>query len=419
MERVVNLLFIIFITSCQACLEDDQLVPLECRPGEMQVCDHHGNILSSLNPENIPSLPGQCTYGTRACTFDGWSECIGAVGPTEEICDGLDNDCISGIDDSFPEQHQLCGFVEGANYGVGMCTPGVMKCDNGSLYCDGHVGPTEETCDGLDNNCDGSIDEGVANTTAIVCYDGPDGTMAIGECRAGVRYCEDGGFDGPCDGQVLPVQEICDNLDNNCNGEVDEGFDTRGVDLVFIIDISGSFEQEITSMIQGITPLLDDPITSNFRFGLAVIGKQDGGGHAPATTRHSEMVTNFVPAEEFLEYLQAMQLIPDGGIEPSIDAALWCMNGTYNFSWTPGSQKVIILMTDEQAQTTTSQTAANVNQYAVDNGFEIFVFALGEHHTSFLQMVRGEPDRLYTPTANSETVFLQIKQIFEDLCIGD
>ena len=172
-------------------------------------------------------------------------------------------------------------------------------------------------------------------------------------------------------------------------------------------------------MIQGITPLLDDPITSNFRFGLAVIGKQDGGSHAPATTRHSEMVTNFVPADEFLEYLQAMQLIPDGGIEPSIDAALWCMNGTYNFSWTPGSQKVIILMTDEQAQTTTSQTVANVNQYAVDNGFEIFVFALGEHHTSFLQMVRGEPDRLYTPTANSETVFLQIKQIFEDLCIGD
>tara|TARA_R100000315_G_scaffold51890_1_gene25682 strand:+ start:856 stop:2046 length:1191 start_codon:yes stop_codon:yes gene_type:complete len=393
------------------------LVPLECRPGERQLCDHDGAILTSLNPDDPPKKAGVCTYGMRSCTFDGWSECVGAVGPSEELCDGLDNNCNGAIDDTFPEQHQLCGFVEEADYGVGICTPGVMKCDNGSLYCDGHVGPSEEICDGLDNNCDGSVDEGVANTTAIVCYEGPDGTMAVGECRAGVRYCQDGGFDGPCDGQILPVQEICDNLDNDCNGEVDEGFDTRGVDIVFIIDISGSFEDEITSMIQGITPLLDDPITSNFRFGLVVIGKQDGGAYAPPISRHSEMVTNFVPADEFLQYLEATQLMPDGGIEPSIDAVLWSMDGNYPFAWTPGSQKVIILMTDEQAQTTTSQNTALVNAYATDQGFEIFVFALQEHHNSFLAMVRGEQDRLYTPIANSETVFQQIRQIFNDLCI--
>ena len=67
----------------------------------------------------------------------------------------------------------------------------------------------------------------------------------------------------------------------------------------------------------------------------------------------------------------------------------------------------------------TGKNVAQVNLYATENGFEIFVFALPEHHASFLQMVRGEADRLYTPAVNSETVFLQIKQIFEDLCIGD
>jgi len=418
MKRLVLFFVPLILMSCQACLEDDQLVPLECRPGQKQVCDHHGAILSSLNPNDIPQKSGVCKYGLRTCSFDGWSECIGAVGPEPEICDGLDNDCDAAIDNNFPEQHQLCGFVEGADYGVGICTPGVMKCDDGSLYCDGHVGPSEETCDGLDNNCDGSIDEGVANTTAIVCYDGPDGTMAVGECRAGVRYCQDGGFDGPCDGQVLPVEEICDNLDNDCDGEVDEGFDTRGVDLVFIIDISGSFEDEITSMIEGITPLLDDPITSNFRFGLAVIGRQNQGNLEPPFRRHSEMVTNFVAADEFLEYLEAMRLLEDGGIEPSIDVALWSMDGTYPFGWTQGNQKVIILMTDEIAQTIVNNNVAQVNAHAIDQGFEIFVFALPEHHTSFIQMVRGDPARLYTPAVNSETVFLQIKQIFEDLCIG-
>jgi hypothetical protein len=418
MKRVGYFLLPLMLVGCQACLDEDELVPLECRPGERQLCDHEGAILSSLNPNDPPKKAGECSYGMRTCTFNGWSECVGAVGPEPEVCDGLDNNCDAVIDNNYPEQHQLCGFVENADYGVGICTPGVMKCDNGSLYCDGHVGPAEEVCDGLDNNCDGSVDEGVANTTAIVCYDGPDGTMAIGECRAGVRYCQDGGFDGPCDGQVMPVEEMCDNLDNDCDGEVDEGFDTRGVDLVFVIDISGSFEEEITSMIEGITPLLDDPITSNFRFGLAVIGRQDSGHFEPPVSRHSEMVTNFVPADEFLQYLQAMQHMDDGGIEPSIDATMWSMDGSYPFGWSPGSQKVIILMTDEIAQTIIGQNVSQVNLYATENGFEIFVFALPEHHASFIQMVRGDSDRLFTPAVNSETVFLQIRQIFEDLCIG-
>ena len=412
-------ILMLLLAGCSACLEDDQLVALECRPGAQQVCDHNGAILTSLDPKDPPDRFGQCNYGLRTCTFDGWSECVGAVGPSEEICDGLDNDCNSEIDDNFPEQHQLCGFVEGADYGVGVCTPGVMTCTSGRLFCEGHIGPSEEVCDGLDNNCDGSVDEGVANTTAIVCYDGPAGTMAIGECRAGIRYCTDGGFDVPCDGQVLPVEEICDDKDNDCDGEVDEGFDNRGVDLVFVIDISGSFEDEIESMIQGITPLLDDPITSNFRFGLAVIGRQSTGNQDPLLHRYSEMVTDFVAADEFLEYLEAMRLIPDGGIEPSIDVSLWSMNGMYPFSWDLGSQKVIILMTDELAQTVTGKNVSEVNDYAVENGFEIFVFALPEHHNSFITMVRDEQDRLYTPAANSETVFRQIRQIFEDLCVGN
>jgi hypothetical protein len=420
MKRFVLFLMpALYLASCSACLDDDQLIALECTPGTIQICDHNGQIFDSLDPNSPPDRAGVCRYGGRTCTFDGWTECIGAVGPSEEICDGLDNNCNTTIDETFPEQHQLCGFIEDADYGVGVCTPGVMKCDNGGVYCDGHIGPSEEVCDGLDNNCDGSVDEGVANTTAIVCYDGPSGTMAIGECRAGVRYCTDGGFDVPCDGQVLPVEEICDDKDNDCDGEVDEGFDNRGVDLVFVIDISGSFDDEIESMIQGITPLLDDPITSNFRFGLAVIGRQNLGNFEPVLHRYSEVVTDFVPADEFLEYLEAMRLIPDGGIEPSIDVPIWSMNGMYPFSWSEGNQKVIILMTDEIAQTVAGKNVSEVNDYAMENGFEIFVFALPEHHNSFLGMVRGEQDRLYTPAANSETVFQQIRQIFEDLCIGE
>ena len=214
MKQLVLFFVPLILTACSACIDDEELVRLECTPGHKMVCNHTGESFPNAVTDPIPKQPGQCAYGLKTCTFQGWSECVGAMGPSEEICDGIDNDCSAGIDDKFPEQHQLCGFVEGADYGVGLCTPGVMKCDSGRLHCDGHVGPAEEVCDGLDNNCNGSVDEGVANTTAIVCYEGPDGTMAVGECRAGVRYCTDGGFDGPCDGQILPAGELCDNLDN-------------------------------------------------------------------------------------------------------------------------------------------------------------------------------------------------------------
>jgi hypothetical protein len=418
MKRIVLFLLPIILTACSACIDEDELIRLECIPGQKMVCDLEGENYPNATPDPMPTLAGQCSYGLRDCTSKGWSKCMGAKGPSEEVCDGIDNDCDIAIDETYPEQHQLCGFVEDADYGVGVCTPGVMKCDNGGVYCDGHIGPSEETCDGLDNNCNGSVDEGIANTTAIVCYEGPPGTMAVGECRAGVRYCTDGGFDGPCDGQKLPEEERCDNLDNDCDGEVDEGFDTRGVDLVFVLDISGSFDDEIESMIRGIEPLLDDPITSNFRFGLVAVGTASNGEIRPERM-HSTMVSNFVPADEFLEILEAARMIPSAGREPTIDTMLWSMNSTYAFSWSPGSQKVIITMTDEIAQTILGTTCPQVAMMADERHYELFVFALPEHHNSFLVCVDNNQDRLFTPAVNSETVFLQIRQIFEDLCLGE
>jgi len=348
--------------------------------------------------------------------MDGWSECIGVTGPTEEVCDGVDNNCNGAVDEIFPEQQQLCGFEENISYGVGVCTPGIMTCDSGSLICAGHTGPTDEICDGLDNNCDGSVDESIVNSTAIVCYEGPEGTMAIGECRAGVRYCTDGGFDGPCDGQVIPQEERCDNLDNDCDGEVDEGFDTRGVDLVFVLDISGSFDDEIESMIQGIAPLLDDPITSTFRFGLVVVGTA-GNGEIRPPYQYARMISDFVPADEFLDILESSRSIQSAGLEPTIDTMYWTMD-LYPFSWNPGAQKVIITMTDEIAQTTTGLNCTQIATMANDDGFQLFVFALPEHHNSFLSCVSGDQDRLYTPVTNSQTVFEQIRAIFDDLCMG-
>ena len=110
-------------------------------------------------------------------------------------------------------------------------------------------------------------------------------------------------------------------------------------------------------------------------------------------------------------------MIQSAGQEPTIDTMFWTMQ-TYPFSWRPGAQKVIITMTDEEAQTVLPMTCYEVEAIANNFGYELFVFALEQHHNTFLACVGGDSDRLYTPAANSETVFLQIRQIFEDLCLG-
>ena len=89
-------------------------------------------------------------------------------------------------------------------------------------YCDSEG---REICDDdIDNNCNGLVDEGCTCTVAQKsCYSGhPDDlTETNTSCRSGTQACT-GEFYSECEGQVLPETEVCDGVDNDCNGQVDE-----------------------------------------------------------------------------------------------------------------------------------------------------------------------------------------------------
>jgi hypothetical protein len=81
--------------------------------------------------------------------------------------------------------------------------------------------------DGLDNNCNGVVDEGCVCVPGDVkqCFLGPPGRRGIGGCEDGTMLCEgtgEFGDWGACGGGIWPTGETCDTLDNNCNGCADD-----------------------------------------------------------------------------------------------------------------------------------------------------------------------------------------------------
>ncbi len=174
---------------------------------------------------------------------DGWTaedDCDDSdpeVNPgADELCNGLDDDCDGEVDEDADGATVWHADTDGDGHGDGDSS--VTACEMPSGYVaddsdcddtDAGVNPeSEEICDGVDNDCDGVVDgEGAVDATAWYAdadedgYGDPD-SEAIA-CEAPSGHVEDATDCDDADPGVNPAAaELCDGIDNDCDGEIDE-----------------------------------------------------------------------------------------------------------------------------------------------------------------------------------------------------
>jgi hypothetical protein len=177
-------------------------------------------------PNGIYKCVGVCSYGIQNCVNAKWTKCDKEVLADIEKCNGKDDDCDGQVDDGNPSGGNNCtvaGKKADRAKGTTACTGGKVICKQVNL-------PKKETCNGKDDDCDGNIDNGLKTYKYYPDADkdkyGDKKAVAKVLCQSTppAGYVTNNSDCNDKSSAIKPgARDICDGVDNDCDGATDEG----------------------------------------------------------------------------------------------------------------------------------------------------------------------------------------------------
>ena len=258
------------------CNDSDPMI----NPDASELCDGIDNNCNNLSDENLSAsvyfrdVDGD-GYGVTSSTMtscsqpDGFAAEAGDCDDSNPLispgatdpCDGIDNNCNGQIDENSNLQTY---YFDNDGDGYGIANNTLEACtqpDNYALQsgdCDDNnenIYPSSlEFCDGIDNNCNGQTDENISSSVYFRDEDG-DGygvtTATMTSCVRPVGFAAEAGDCNDSDPLINPsVSDLCDGIDNNCNGIQDEDSNSETYYFDNDGDGYGSTNNVLTSCIE-------------------------------------------------------------------------------------------------------------------------------------------------------------------------
>ena len=464
----------------------------ECGTIPSEECNAFDDDCDGLTDEELfQPCATACGNGVEICESGNWISCT-APPELDEVCDGLDNNCNGQIDEGlecictmqdvgslFPCQEAplLCG----QGYKTCECldpecktivtTPCYAICyyfpPNPQTVCDQLIGMEleKEECNNFDDNCNQLIDEDLFSG----CYTGPEGTLFTGECMPGEMYCDKGtwGNDSEegafipyyCKEEITPQEELCNGLDDDCDGLTDWGEEIPDTDILFIVDWSGSMADEIDAVMIALNQFAANFSDEEVINWALIRGPLDVFETAGPQDERLELHQNLVGFTEFLASMTqlgtnwaAMQtsyeMILDAvylslhnisaainynisdmiwkGESAQLSAYPWGVKESipplqdFKVNWRAGADRIIIVFSDEPPQSYLVPHLAEQDVITAINGtpqLKLYTFSKSIIQ-SWTDLSDAGNGKNYMLTSNPTEMYNNLMEIFNEICKG-